>query len=192
VDSSTWEDASDGTEMARAGSARGLSYHGDIGMTDSSSEQDIFDLGRIRDLIELMKQHDLSQLDLRQGDMRIQLRRGQEPVVAGLAFSGPGSAPAGNQSAGAIAGQAATDSEHIAVIHSPMVGTFYAAPNPESPPYVKVGDLVGPETTVCIVEAMKILNHIPAEVSGRIVSVLAENGEPVEYGQRMFEVDIRE
>ena len=156
-------------------------------MADSSSEQDIFDVGKIRRLVELMEEHDLSQIDLRQGETRIQLRRGREPAA--------GSAPAAGRSAEgtpAASGEAAADLDHLAVIQSPMVGTFYAAPDPDSPPYVKVGDHVGPETTVCIVEAMKILNHIPAEVSGKIVSVLAENGEPVEFGQRMFEVDTRE
>ena len=79
-----------------------------------------------------------------------------------------------------------------AVIKSPMVGTFYAAPDPESSPYVKVGDHVGPETTVCIVEAMKVFNQIPAEISGRVVAVLVENGSPVEFGQPLFRVDTRE
>lgn len=160
-------------------------------MADSSSEQDIFDVGKIRRLVELMEEHDLSQIDLRQGETRIQLRRGREPAAGSAA----GSAPAAGRSAEgtpAASGEAAADLDHLAVIQSPMVGTFYAAPDPDSPPYVKVGDHVGPETTVCIVEAMKILNHIPAEVSGKIVSVLAENGEPVEFGQRMFEVDTRE
>ena len=77
-------------------------------------------------------------------------------------------------------------------IKSPMVGTFYTASDPESPPFVKVGDHVGPETTVCIVEAMKVFNQIPAEVSGRIVTVLVENGASVEYGQPLFKVDSRE
>jgi len=164
-------------------------------MGDSPSEQDIFDVGKIRHLVELMEQHDLSEIDLRQGETRIQLRRGRQPAVAGVELSAAaaaGSAAAAGQAtaAGNDAGTAAD--EHLAVIKSPMVGTFYAAPDPDSPPYVKVGDRVGPETTVCIVEAMKILNHIPAEVSGKIVAVLVENGEPVEYGQRMFEVDTRE
>ena len=78
------------------------------------------------------------------------------------------------------------------MIPSPMVGTFYAAPDPESPPYVKVGDHVGPETTVCIVEAMKVFNQIPAEVSGRIEAVLVENGESVEFGQPLFRVNTGE
>ena len=73
-----------------------------------------------------------------------------------------------------------------------MVGTLYAAPDPDSTPYVKVGDHVGPETTVCIVEAMKVFNQIPAELSGRIIAVLAENGAPVEFGQPLFRIDTGE
>ena len=80
----------------------------------------------------------------------------------------------------------------MTLIKSPMVGTFYSAPDPDSPAYVKVGDPVGPDTTVCIVEAMKVFNEIPAEVSGKIVAVLVENGEPVEFGQPMFKVDTRQ
>ena len=75
------------------------------------------------------------------------------------------------------------------MIKSPMVGTFYAASDPEASPYVKVGDHIGPETTVCIVEAMKVFNEIPAETSGKIIAVLAKNGEPVEFGQPLFKVD---
>jgi acetyl-CoA carboxylase biotin carboxyl carrier protein len=84
-----------------------------------------------------------------------------------------------------------TEEAHIAVVKSPIVGTFYTSPNPESPAFVKVGDHVGPETTVCIVEAMKVFNQIPAEVSGKILSVLVENGQPVEFGQPLFKVDTR-
>jgi len=68
------------------------------------------------------------------------------------------------------------------------VGTFYATANPESPPFVKVGDQVGPESTVCIVEAMKVFNEIPAECSGKIAAVLVQSGDPVEYGQSLFRV----
>jgi acetyl-CoA carboxylase biotin carboxyl carrier protein len=71
------------------------------------------------------------------------------------------------------------------------VGTVYLAPDPDSPPYVKVGDAVGVESTVCVVEAMKVYNEIPAEVSGKIVAVLIDNGDPVEYGQPLFKVDTR-
>jgi acetyl-CoA carboxylase biotin carboxyl carrier protein len=78
---------------------------------------------------------------------------------------------------------------NLQVIKSPMVGTFYSASKPESPPFVKVGDAVGPDTTVCIIEAMKVFNEIPAECSGRIVAVLLANGDPVEFGQPLFKVD---
>ena len=80
----------------------------------------------------------------------------------------------------------------IVKITSPMVGTFYRSPSPDAESFVDEGDHVGPETTVCIVEAMKVFNQIPAELSGRIVAVLAENGSPVEFGQPLFRVDTRE
>jgi acetyl-CoA carboxylase biotin carboxyl carrier protein len=70
-----------------------------------------------------------------------------------------------------------------------MVGTFYSAASPESPPFVKVGDRVGPESTVCIIEAMKVFNEIPAECAGRIVAVLAQNGDAVEFNQPLFRVE---
>ena len=152
--------------------------------------------GKIRRLVELMKEHDLSEIDLREGETRIQLRRGGEPVVTGRRAA-PACRSAGGRAGGRCRGRpppppaAAGRGPHVAVIKSPMVGTFYAAPDPDSPPYVKVGDHVGPETTVCIVEAMKVFNQIPAEVSGKIVAVLVENGEPVEFGQPLFKVDTR-
>jgi acetyl-CoA carboxylase biotin carboxyl carrier protein len=84
---------------------------------------------------------------------------------------------------------AAVDEASALYIRSPMVGTFYAAANPESPPFIKIGDQVGPETTVCIVEAMKVFNEIPAECAGRIVAMLVQNGDPVEFGQPLFRVE---
>ena len=77
----------------------------------------------------------------------------------------------------------------MVVIKSPMVGTFYSASSPDAPPFAKVGDHIGPEKTVCIVEAMKVFNEIPAGVSGQIVSILVENGAPVEFGQPLIKVD---
>jgi len=164
-------------------------------MAGSSSNQDIFDVRKIRRLVELMKEHELSEIDLRQQDMRIQLRRGG-PEVANPVMVPPAAAPppASIPPAAKPAAAAKVEpvEEHLAVIKSPIVGTFYTAPDPESPPYVKVGDHVGPETTVCLVEAMKVFNEIPAELSGKIVAVLVENGEPVEFGQAMFKVDTRQ
>jgi len=156
-------------------------------MSGPSSNQDIFDVRKIRRLVELMKEHDLNELDLREGERRIQIRRGSEPVVT--AGAPPPQAPAG-AAAPAVAPPAAEDAA-IVVIKSPMVGTFYTAPDPDSTPFVKVGDHVGPETTVCIVEAMKVFNQIPAEVSGKVIAVLVENGQSVEFGQPLFKVDAR-
>jgi len=168
-------------------------------MGGSPSNQDIFDVRKIRRLVELMNEHDLSEMDLRQGEMRIQLRRAREPAVAAHA---PPHLPAGSVAPPASAGPPAETrpataespavEEHFALVKSPMVGTFYAAPDPDAPPFVKVGDHVGPETTVCVVEAMKVFNEIQAEVSGKIVAVLVENGEPVEFGQPMFRLDTRQ
>ena len=82
-----------------------------------------------------------------------------------------------------------SDSDSTVYIKSPMVGTFYARPNPDAEPLVKVGDHVNADTIVCVVEAMKVFNEIPAEVSGKIVAVLVENEEPVEFGKPLFKVD---
>lgn len=164
-------------------------------MADSLPEHDVFNVRRIRRLVALMEEHGLSEIDLRQGEMRIQLRRGELPsgVPAVPPSIGPGAASPAAQPRPAAEepSEKPPGEDHLVLIRSPMVGTFYAAPDPESPPFVKVGDHVGPETTVCIVEAMKVFNQIPAEVSGRIVAVLVENGEPVEYGQPLFRVDTR-
>ena len=167
-------------------------------MATPASSQDIFDVRKIRRLVELMKEHDLTEIDIQQGEVRIQLRRagsaGPAAVLPAPAFRAeatPSASAAPSRPAPETLAEPASDI-HSAVIKSPMVGTFYAAPDPESPPYVKVGDHVGPETTVCIVEAMKVFNQIPAEVSGKIIMVLVENGESVDFGQPLFKVDTRE
>src|SRR3954465_6896786 len=156
--------------------------------SSGSSSGEIFDLRKIRRLAELMKEHDLAEVDLRQADQRLRVRRGV-PLSGAPGPFPPQPAAASSHGQSAAAGAAssrAEDGEHIGMIKSPMVGTFYLSPNPESPPFVKVGDHVGPETTVCIIEAMKVFNELPAEISGQIVAVLVDNGEPVEFGQPLF------
>ncbi len=159
-----------------------------------SSNQDVFDVRKIRRLIELMKEYDLAKMDLRQGDMRIQLHReGQHPAISEPVL--PASPPGGAESpkpATPAADAAPDEEEYYVAINSPMVGTFYLSADPDSNPYVKVGDSVGLGTTVCIVEAMKVFNEIQSEVSGKIVAILVENGEPVEFGQPLFKIDTRE
>ena len=154
---------------------------------------DIFDVKRIRRLVELMNEHELSEVDLRQGDQRIKLRKGRDPVVTvgPVASAAPAAAAPSSTPGQTPAALARADDGHLAVVKSPMVGTFYTAPSPDSQPFVKVGDHVGPTSTVCVIEAMKVFNEIPAEVSGQIVAVLVESGEPVEFGQALFKVDTK-
>jgi acetyl-CoA carboxylase biotin carboxyl carrier protein len=161
-------------------------------MSGSGSTGDTFDVRRIRRLVELMNEFDLSEIDLRQQDHRIRLRRGGEvPAPAAEAAPAPAARAAALVPAAAPKPEpvAPAEDKHVLAIKSPMVGTFYRSASPEAGPFVKVGDHVGPETTVCMIEAMKVFNELPAECSGQIVAVLVENGEPVEFGQPLFRVD---
>ena len=162
--------------------------------SSGSNPDDVFDVRRVRRLVELMQEFELAEIDLRQAEQRIRLRKDQEPVIvpggyAPAAAPQPAAAPAAPQVAAAPASPAApaVDSSHYIV--SPMVGTFYVSSSPDSPAFVKVGDQVGPETVVCIVEAMKVFNELPAECSGKITAILVENGAAVEYGQKLFRLE---
>jgi acetyl-CoA carboxylase biotin carboxyl carrier protein len=157
-----------------------------------SGSNDVFDVRKVRRLVELMKEHELAEVDLKQGDQRIRLRRGHEPLVqTGAPAAAPAPAPAAAPAPSAPsspAPTAAVDEANVVYITSPMVGTFYVASGPDAPPFVSVGDSVGPDTTVCILEAMKVFNEIPAECSGKILARLAESGDAIEYGQKLFKV----
>lgn len=156
----------------------------------------VFDVERIRRLVELMKEHDLNEIDLRESRHRIRIQRGAAvqyaaPVMtaAPQMMAAPAAAPTAAPAASGGAKAPAADGPGIAVIKSPMVGTFYSRANPKSNAFVKVGDRVDTNTTVCIVEAMKVFNEIPAEVRGTIVAVLCEDGEAVEFDKPLFKVD---
>jgi acetyl-CoA carboxylase biotin carboxyl carrier protein len=154
---------------------------------------DVFDIERIRKLIELMKEHDLGEIDLRQENQRIRLCGAGH----GHAYLAPAmaSAPAPPiASSSAPAPPAATDpleGPHIAVIKSPMVGTFYSKPNPNAKDFVDVGSAVQNDTVICIIEAMKVFNEINAEMRGKIVQVLVKNEEAVDFGKPLFKIDTR-
>lgn len=154
---------------------------------------DVFDVRKVRRFVELMYEHDLAEVDLRQGDQRIRLRRGQEPVVSLAPPAAPVPHPPATPTAAPVSasmtGGGGEDDPNAVYITSPMVGTFYTSSSPESPAFVNVGDQVGPDTTVCIIEAMKVFNEIPAECSGSIAVVLVSNGDSVEYGQKLFKVN---
>lgn len=150
-------------------------------MSESDSGR-IFDLEQIRELAELMKSTDLSELEMGDESRQIRLRRGVEGQIV--------AAPQPQAIAAAPAPEAEeVDGANIAYITAPMVGTFYNRPNPNASPYIGVGDHIQPETVVCIVEAMKVFNEIPAEVSGKVIAILVDAESPVEFGQKLFKVD---
>jgi len=162
-------------------------------MSGSEVPEDVFDLRRIDRLLRLMEKHEVQEIELRRGTARVRIRRGGQAAASELEVRpAPGPSPAASPPAAAPTHPPAStppaETEYM-YIRSPMVGTFYAAPNPEAEPYVQPGDIVGPDSIVCIVEAMKVFNEIPAEVSGKIAAVLVENGAPVEYGQPLFKVE---
>jgi len=148
------------------------------------------ELKKVRELIGLMKENDLIEIEISDGDKKIHLKRPQQQAVQMVSSPLPAPAPA----APAAELQkpktetARQEEAGLLEIKSPIVGTFYAAPNPEAPPYVNVGDKVKPDTVVCIVEAMKVMNEIKAETAGTIVEVLVKDGQSVEYGQPLFKV----
>ncbi len=159
-----------------------------------------FDLDRLKQLIRLMEKHDLTEVKLEGGDQKWVLRRGGTnnlapghsgplPVAYAPVPQAPGPSEGPPPSGPAeVAPEAPATDEGLVEITSPTVGTFYASPQPGDPPFVKVGDRVSSETVVCIVEAMKVFNQIPAEVSGTIVKALANDGDAVEFGQALFQV----
>jgi acetyl-CoA carboxylase biotin carboxyl carrier protein len=162
--------------------------------SNGSNPDDVFDVRRVRRLVELMQEFELAEIDLRQAEQRIRLRKDQDPVVVQGGYAPPpmqAAAPAPQAApaapVAATPAPAAVEAGHFIV--SPMVGTFYVSSSPETPAFVKIGDQVGPETVVCIVEAMKVFNELPAECSGKIVAILVENGAAVEYGQKLFRVE---
>jgi acetyl-CoA carboxylase biotin carboxyl carrier protein len=156
------------------------------------SNPDIFDLDRIRRLVELMKEHDLGEVDLQQDEQRIRLTRTSQHVQMAMPMAAAHApAPAAPSAAAGQPAPPAADGEHIVVIKSPMVGTFYTKPNPNSKPFVEVGSVVQAETPICMIEAMKVFNEIPAEVRGKIVAVLVQNEEAVDFGKPLFKVDTR-
>lgn len=152
-----------------------------------------FDLEKLQTLFEMMEKHGLTEVNLKRGDETWKLRRGpqetismvpaapvaHQPVQQPVAPAAP--APAPQEAAPAPAPEGP-------VIKSPTVGTFYASPSPEDPPFVSVGSKVGSETIVCIVEAMKVFNQIPAEINGTISEILVKDGEAVEFGQPLFRI----
>lgn len=154
----------------------------------------MIDLKTLRSLIKMMVDNDLSELDLRDGDETVAMKRAGHgaPVVMAPAHApvaAPAAAPAPAAGAPAPAASSApAGGDEGPAVESPMVGTFYTSSDPDSPPFVNVGDTVGPDTVVCIIEAMKVFNEVKAGVSGVVERVLVENAQPVEFGQRLISI----
>ena len=159
------------------------------------------DLDKLRELIGIFESSELSEIEIEEQDRRIRLTKGhphqahaQQSIITHIPMQAPvpapvSAAPAVSQPAPGVEHPPAPEMEEgVVTIDSPMVGVFYAAPAPGEPPFVTAGDVVEEGQTVCIVEAMKLMNEVAAKIHGTIVSVLVENGEPVEYNQPLFAV----
>lgn len=160
-------------------------------MSNGGESKDVFDVERIRQIIQLMEEHDLGEVDLQQGEEKIRLSRSgtvmpapMMPMPAAVpnpaAALNPGTASTGGDPADAHAG--------TVTINAPMIGTFYSRSNPNAEPFIKVGDRIQPDTVVCIVEAMKVFNEIPAEVAGEVLEILIPDGDAVDFGKAMIRV----
>ena len=166
-----------------------------------SPKESLLDLQEIRQIVDLMAQNELSYFNLEVGSFKIKLRRGSDleaardllsamPVATAVAPSAapaPAPAPAPPENGNGPRDPAPAVSS-AATINSPMVGTFYRSSTPGEKAFINVGDTVDEGTTVCIIEAMKVMNEIKAEARGTIARVLAEDGKPVQYGQPLFEL----
>ena len=136
-----------------------------------------------------MRKNDLSVFKLEKEGFKITLERGGEPVITTATGYAPVALPAAVAPVAApAAAPAAASSEKLKEVTSPMVGTFYSAASPEAPVFAKVGQEITADSVVCIIEAMKVMNEIRAEISGTIVEVLAVNGKPVQFGQPLYRV----
>ena len=139
------------------------------------------DLNEVKKIIAIMEENNLSEFEWEEGGVRIKLRRGGGAAIAPAPTNSEGPAPLQTPSF-------PPPEAGVEVIVSPMVGTFYRASGPDSAPFVEVGQRIKPDDVVGIIEAMKVMNEIPAEVSGEIIKILVEEGQPVEFGQPLFRV----
>ena len=137
----------------------------------------------IRRLADLLREYGLTEIEVEHEGVRVRLRREQAPSAPSPSMAA--AAPAVG-AASTVTAEPAASQAHLLTIEAPMVGTFYRAPSPDAQPFVRDGDRVKKGQVVCIVEAMKLMNEIESKVAGRVVKVLVENAQPVEYGQPLF------
>lgn len=164
-------------------------------MSKDTNADGSFDLNHLKKLLQMMDKFGVVEVNLQRDSEQWKVRRGpKEGAMMPMQPMMPGPMPAHMAppmpaAASAAAEAPAPEAPKGITIDSPTVGTFYASPTPEDPAFVEVGSSVTPDKIVCIVEAMKVFNQIPAEVSGKILEMLVKNGDPVEFGQPLFRVD---
>ena len=160
----------------------------------------------IKELVEFLIEKDIAEFELERGDVKLRVKRGVETHVVAAPIATPIAAPMMSTMAAATpvpvaavhaapsaaplqeAAPAPAPEENLHIVKSPIVGTYYEAPSPGSPPFSKVGDTVTAGQVLCIVEAMKLMNEIESDIAGEIVKILVSNGQPVEYGQPLFSI----
>ncbi len=146
-------------------------------------------LKEMRALLELFREYGLTEVEVERSGERIRVRREAPPPPAPAPAVGAGPAPAATQAAPAAEPLRDDRRQHLVTVEAPMVGTFYRGPSPDADPYVREGDVIKEGQVLCIIEAMKLMNEIESKVPGRVIRVLAENGQPVEYGQPLFLIE---
>ena len=153
------------------------------------------DIRKVKKLIELLEESNIDEIEIKEGEESVRISRyssqAPAPVAAPVMAAAPAAPVAAVAAPAPVAAAAAEAEEDGHAVTAPMVGTFYSAPSPGSADFVQLGDRVNVGDTLCIVEAMKMMNPIEAEVSGTIKSIRAQNGDPVEYGQTLFMIDQR-
>ena len=155
-------------------------------LIDESLPGDIPGLDQIKELIELVAARDFNEFELQRGGFRLRLQRGLRASAPAASSAEVASTPASVQVAAQPAPAPAPVEESLHIVSSPIVGTYYTAASPASPPFASIGDQVQSGQTLCIIEAMKLMNEIQAEAAGEVVKIYVENGQPVEYGQPLF------
>ena len=160
-------------------------------------------LEELRELVEFLKANGIAEFDMEQDDLKVRIKFAGEPAAAPaggfdmaqlsrLMASAPAGAPAAAATGTSAAAELANElEEKLHEVKSPIVGTFYESPSPGAPPFVKIGDQVEVGQVLCIVEAMKLMNEIEADVAGEVVKRIASSGQPVEYGQALFAIRVR-
>ena len=150
------------------------------------------DLKEIAELIEIIDGADIEEFELEREGVRIRVRKGKVQVISAPASApAPSTGPMGSEAGPALSPKTedrAVAKEKLHLFKAPIVGTFYITPKPDAGPFVKPGDAISPGSNLCIIEAMKIFNTIESDVQGEIVRILVENGQPVEYGEALFEI----